>query len=82
VFASIKGEWSKNIFIDDELYWNYDDFKHYELTSQEYTLPSDSTYREDRNLLKEGKIDEAEQAKIRMEELQRKDRKLRGNNTH
>jgi hypothetical protein len=46
-----------------------------------YTLPSDSLFREDCNLFKQGKIDEAEQAKIRMEELQRKDRKLRANNS-
>jgi hypothetical protein len=41
-----------------------------------YTLPSDSTFREDLNLLK--KDEEASQRyKIKLEEIQRNDRKLR-----
>jgi hypothetical protein len=78
VFLKISGEWSKNVYIDDELFWNYDDYKHYPLERMTFTLPSDSTFRDDSVLLKRGLIDEAENAKVKMEELQRKDRKLRG----
>jgi hypothetical protein len=42
-----------------------------------FTLPSDSTFREDSVLLKQGLIDEAEAAKVKLEEVQRKDKKLR-----
>jgi hypothetical protein len=42
-----------------------------------YTLPSDSTIREDLALLKNGDEDAAGKAKVKLEELQRKDRKLR-----
>jgi hypothetical protein len=78
-FFKVNGEWSKNVFIDDELFWNYDDYKHFEIARMSFTLPSDSTFREDSVLLKRGLVDEAEAAKVKLEELQRKDRKLRGN---
>lgn len=42
-----------------------------------FTLPSDSTVRDDLVLLKSFKEDKAEDAKIRLEEVQRHDRKLR-----
>jgi hypothetical protein len=77
VFFKVSGEWSKNVFIDDEIFWNYDDYKHYELERMGFTLPSDSTFREDSVTLKRGLIDEAEAAKVKLEEMQRKDRKLR-----
>ena len=41
------------------------------------TLPSDSTFREDLILLKKGNEDLAQKCKIKLEELQRNDRKLR-----
>ena len=43
-----------------------------------YTLQSDSTLREDCMYLKEGDFDKASKAKVEMEEIQRRDRKLRG----
>jgi hypothetical protein len=79
-FFKVNGEWSKNVFIDDELCWDYSEHKHFELERMAYTLPSDSTFREDSVLLKRGMIDEADAAKVKLEEAQRKDRKLRKDN--
>ncbi len=57
--------------------WDYNEFAHYELKYMKFTLPSDSTLREDIIALKAGKEEEAGKAKVRLEEFQRKDRKLR-----
>ena len=76
-FVEIKGEWSKNLYFDDELAWDYNDYAHFDLLRQSFTLPSDSTFREDSLKLKAGDEDAAGIAKNNLEELQRKDRKLR-----
>ena len=45
-----------------------------------YTLPSDSTFREDLNVWKVDKDeDKAQRLKVKFEEIQRKDKKLREN---
>jgi hypothetical protein len=44
----------------------------------EFKLPSDSTLRKDLKLFIEGKEEEAQVEKEKMEEMQRRDRKLRG----
>jgi hypothetical protein len=76
-FAEVKGEWTKNLYIDDVLYWSWSDFVHFDLLRMAYTLPSDSTLREDLSLLKSGNEEAAGEAKVKLEDLQRKDRKLR-----
>jgi len=76
-FASIHGEWSKNFHFDDELLWDFNDYVHFDLQRMNYTLRSDSTLREDIMLLKSGLENEAGDAKNRLEEIQRRDRKLR-----
>lgn len=85
-FAEIKGEWSKNCYIDGELYWDFNDYAHFDLLRMNFTLPSDSTLREDLLLLKKGDENAAGEAKTKLEEIQRKDRKLRaeyeGNKGH
>ncbi len=43
----------------------------------EFTLPSDSTFREDITLLKAGYDDYAQLAKMTVENVQRMDKKLR-----
>ena len=74
----IKGEWSSNCKFDNVDYWNYENTKPYPLKRMSYTLQSDSTLREDCMYLKEGDLDKASKAKVEMEEIQRRDRKLRG----
>jgi hypothetical protein len=46
-----------------------------------YTLPSDSTLREDLSLLKSGNEEAAGESKVKLEDMQRKDRKLRAKHT-
>lgn len=57
--------------------WDYNEYPHYELKYMKFTLPSDSTLRDDLILLKNGNEDAASEAKIKLEELQRHDRKMR-----
>jgi len=76
-YVKIDGDWSKSISFDDTILWDYDTFMHYELERVEYTLPSDSTLREDLLFLKSGNEDQAQKEKIRLEDAQRNDRKLR-----
>ena len=76
-YVKIEGEWSKRILFDDTIYWDYDTFMHYDLYRMEYTLPSDSSFREDCMLLKNGNEEKAQEEKLKLEEIQRNDRKLR-----
>lgn len=80
-FVEIKGEWTKNFYFDNELAWDYNDYVHYELKHMKFTLPSDSTLREDLIQLKNGNEDAASNAKTQLEEIQRHDRKLRAQAT-
>ncbi len=80
IFASFKGNWTSNYYFDDELIWDYEDYKHFDLLRMAYTLPSDSTCREDLVLLRNGDEEKAGEAKIKLEEIQRRDRKLRQKN--
>lgn len=75
--VKISGDWSTNCLFDDEEYWNIEKFKHYPLKRMSRTLQSDSTLRDDCYYLKKREEENAEKAKVEMEEIQRKDRKLR-----
>lgn len=77
ILSKIEGEWIRNIKFDDVVYWSYADSKHCDLRRMAFTLPSDSTVREDLVMFKRRSEEEADAAKIKLEELQRKDRKLR-----
>ena len=76
-FCSITGEWSKYIAFDGDVYWTRNNEDLLKLHFMDFTLPSDSTFREDVLLFKEGKEDEAQKIKEKYEEIQRNDRKLR-----
>ena len=78
--VDVHGEWTKNIYFDSEIIWDNSDYPHYDLLRQKFTLNSDSTLRDDLILLKNHQEDEASKAKIRLEEIQRKDKKLREKN--
>ena len=79
IFSKIEGEWSDYLKFDDTIYWDYSTFGHYNVERREddFVLPSDSTKREDLIILKLGNENEAQKAKVRLEEIQRVDRKLR-----
>lgn len=76
LISNLEGEFSDYIKFDDKVYWEYsdEDVNYYRLG---YTLPSDSTLREDILWLKEGDEDKTQAAKVMLEEIQRADRKLR-----
>ena len=76
-FCKISGEWSSYISFDNEVYWTKNNDDLLNLYFMEFTLPSDSTFREDVKLFKEGKEEEAQKIKEKYEQIQRDDRKLR-----
>lgn len=77
VIANIEGEWSSYIKIDEKIYWEHGKFQPYTIEKMKFTLPSDSLLRDDLLIKKKGNDDLSQQAKIKLEEVQRKDRKLR-----
>lgn len=77
VLSNFKGSYLSNITFDDVRYWDIRrniDIEAYPVKKQ---LPSSSIYRDDSILLYERKLEEAQEAKNRLENLQRHDRKLR-----
>lgn len=71
VFESLK-------FGNDE-YWHILKCVPYRIVESSCPLPSDATYRGDSLYLLQGELDKAQAAKDEMEEIQRRDRKLRAN---
>jgi hypothetical protein len=52
------------------------------MATMDFTMKSDSRYRDDILLYKRGEEDLGQEAKVYLEEIQRKDRKLRGEKKH
>ena len=77
VVSKFNGSYLSHIDFDGIRYWDIRkniDIEAYPIINQ---LPSSSIYRVDSQLLYERKIDQAQEEKCRLEELQRHDRKLR-----
>jgi hypothetical protein len=77
IMSKIEGEWSRCVKFDGKDYWRQGENKSVDILKQDFILPSDSLYREDTILLKNGFDDLAQQAKTSLEEIQRNDRRLR-----
>ncbi len=77
VISSIEGEWSNHIKFDGVPYWKQGDIQLLQMERMAFTLPSDSSFREDILLYKNNQTDYAQEAKVYLEEIQRGDRKLR-----
>lgn len=84
--ARVEGTWLGAIEFDGRRYWSVTDkFVPAEPVPEAESgagggplvLPSDARFREDVRLLKAGKAKEAAEAKVRLEELQRRDARLR-----
>ena len=75
--SKIHGEWNGKIFIDSKQAFDFEDQLPVELENYSYALPSDSTIRTDVIELSKGDVAVAQDEKDRLEELQRKDKKLR-----
>jgi hypothetical protein len=65
------------LMIGTEEYWNINKFKPYRVVEVENPLPSDSTYRNDSLQLLQGDLPKAQVCKDELENIQRRDRKLR-----
>ena len=74
----MEGEFTSYINFDNNTYWKAGQYEFPKFYRSSYTLPSDSTFREDLVWFKTGDLDMAQKYKIKLEELQRNDRKLRG----
>jgi hypothetical protein len=77
---NIEGEFTNYLRFHGEVFWKQIDYTFPNFKRMAFTLPSDSTFREDLNWLKKGNEDMAQKFKVKLEEIQRNDRKLRGNN--
>jgi hypothetical protein len=75
--SNFEGEWGYEFNIDGKNYWKQGEAPLELMEKMEFTLPSDSTFREDVMLLKHGQEDYAQLAKMNLENLQRADKKLR-----
>lgn len=73
----IDGEWTNFLYFDNVLYWRVKTYPLTPIIKMEYSLPSDSTLREDLNHFIKGNETEAQAIKEKYEDIQRIDRKLR-----
>lgn len=77
VLAKIEGEYNMYCNIDNKCYWDINKDSPGCMFKQEFTLPSDSQLRNDIILYKNNKFELAQYAKMTLEDMQRKDVKLR-----
>ncbi len=77
ILCNIEGEFSNHLKFEGVNFWNYEQCEHPDFKRMSYTLPSDSTFREDLNWLKKGDESMSQKAKIKMEDNQRNDKHLR-----
>lgn len=75
--CKIYGTYIGFIEFDGQRYWDIRDTEKFSMGRPEYVLPSDSRYRPDLCRLAEGKVEEAQLEKEKLEEAQRTDNKLR-----
>jgi hypothetical protein len=70
--------WLGQVIFDDKTYWSiFDEEQKWTQTGIDFILPSDSTKREDLEALVKGNLDEAQEKKEKLEQLQREDQKKR-----
>jgi hypothetical protein len=77
VVSVLTGSYMSHIDFDGVRYWDIREHFPISLIEYEKNLPSSSVYREDRRLLEEGNLEQAQKAKEIIENIQRNDRKLR-----
>jgi len=73
----IEGSWLESISFNDTIYWAYANPWPYKVHSFDNPLPSDCNFRLDLLYLKAGDEIKAQESKTMLEEIQRKDRKMR-----
>ncbi|EGR33814.1 PH domain protein [Ichthyophthirius multifiliis] len=75
--CNIKGFWNKEIVVDGEFLWNQEEPLPFVLEGEENPIPSDCSWRQDLLYLRAGDKVKGQQYKEVIEDIQRKDRKLR-----
>lgn len=75
--CKIEGEWTSQIMFDKKVYWDIDDDEPVKMKHCKFVLPSDGTFRPDREWLIKGDEERSQKEKENLEVLQRADRKLR-----
>lgn len=73
----IEGYWTLFLDIDTQRYWSFDEYRPYLLASAPGLIPSDSSFRPDLRSLIDNNVDEAQVQKDILENIQRRDKKLR-----
>jgi len=77
----IEGEFTQHIKFEGNNYWEYQADAYPLIKRMAFTLPSDSSFREDIIWWKKEDEDLAQRYKVKLEEIQRKDKKMRENNS-
>ncbi|KAH7460316.1 hypothetical protein PRIC1_014517 [Phytophthora ramorum] len=75
--ATVNGSWLSHLQFDGKTYWHVESEPAFEHTPVEHPLPSDVRHREDIIALKSGDAALAQTEKVKLEEQQRTDLKLR-----
>ncbi len=77
ILSKITGSYLSHIDFDGETLWDIRTNFPINLIEFDNSLPSSSIYREDRKLLEKNLVDDAQEMKEKIENIQRNDRKLR-----
>ena len=76
-YVEIKGGWSREIKVNDKVYWSIEDYPLLSITENGYKCPSDGRFRPDLKALISNDEETSQNEKEKLEVLQRADRKLR-----
>jgi hypothetical protein len=77
IISNIEGEFTSHLKFDDEIFWEYSQYTFPSFKRMAFTLNSDSTFREDLIWLKKGDENTAQKFKVKLEEQQRREKRLR-----
>ncbi|KAJ6255110.1 oxysterol-binding protein [Anaeramoeba flamelloides] len=77
IISTLSGTWLDQIYFDEKLYWDIDENIPERPMPIKNPLPSDSLFRKDRNALLKLNMKESGELKVKLEQKQRYDRKLR-----
>jgi hypothetical protein len=77
VLAKVEGSWLSHLDVDGKRYWDLKEVAPWSIRPADDPLPSDCRYREDLQALLGGDEEEAQRLKVKLEEKQRREARLR-----
>jgi hypothetical protein len=80
ILSTVEGEFTNFVKFDGKNYWNYDYDGFPKIKSTKNVLFSDSIYRDDLVWIKKGDENLSQKFKVKLEGIQRRDKKLREEN--